>query len=98
MTSVRLVFTLIGTAIMGRLSDSNGLLLAQTLVSLGKADNSKIDSVVNGYTCPNGRQACLHIGTIASLAGLAITASMNSLQGLWINMIPGALLQHNCEV
>ena len=98
MTSVRLVLTLIGTAVMGRLSDSNGLLLAQTFVSLGKANNSKIDCVVNGYTCPNGRRACLHLGTIASLVGLAIAASMNSLQGLWINMIPGASLQHNCEV
>merc|ERR1712194_761130 len=47
---------------------------------------------------PSGRRACLFLGTFATLVGLAIAVSMNSLHGLWLSMIPGALLQHNFEV
>jgi len=38
------------------------------------------------------------MGTFATLVGLTITASINSLRGLWLSMIPDALLQHNFDV
>jgi len=86
MTSVRSALSLIGTAVVGRLSDKNGSILARTLGSVGK---NSVES---------GRRACLYLGTLASLIGLAIAVTINSLQGLWMSMIPGALLQHNFEV
>lgn len=76
MTSVRSALTLVGTAIIGRLSDKNGTILARTLGTLGKG------------SIASGRRACLHLGTIASLAGLIISVTMDSLQGLWLSMIP----------
>mmetsp|Transcript_33792 Transcript_33792/g.57383 ORF Transcript_33792/g.57383 Transcript_33792/m.57383 type:complete len:426 (+) Transcript_33792:1-1278(+) len=97
MTSVRSALSLVGTAVVGRLSDKNGSFLARTLGSLGKGRKSSIDGVAFEMS-PSGRRACLFLGTIASLVGLTIAASMNSLRGLWLSMIPGALLQHNFEV
>ncbi|KAL3761695.1 hypothetical protein ACHAW5_004259 [Stephanodiscus triporus] len=88
MTSVRSALGLVGTAVVGRLSDKNGSPLARSLGSLGmRANNS-----------PSGRRACLYLGTMATLIGLAIALSMNSLLGLWLSMIPDALLQHNFDV
>lgn len=86
MTSVRGALGLIGTALMGRLSDKNGSFLATTLGSIGLS------------SAPSGRRACLYIGTLASLIGLGIAVSMDSLTGLWLSMIPAALLQHNFDV
>ncbi|KAL7550672.1 hypothetical protein ACHAWF_016429 [Thalassiosira exigua] len=91
MTSVRSALGLVGTAVVGRLSDRNGSLLARTLGSLGKSSSSQGGNA-------SGRRACLHIGTVASLVGLAFAVAMNSLRGLWLSMIPGALLQHNFDV
>jgi DHA1 family tetracycline resistance protein-like MFS transporter len=87
MTSVRGALGLIGTSLMGTLSDKNGSFLALTLGKIGF-----------GAAAPSGRRACLYIGTMASLIGLAIAASVDSLVGLWLSMIPGALLQHNFDV
>lgn len=86
MTSVRGALGLIGTALMGKLSDKNGSFLA---MSLGRIGLSKP---------PSGRRACLYIGTISSLIGLGIAVSVDSLTGLWLSMIPGALMQHNFDV
>ena len=94
MTSVRSALSLVGTAVVGRLSDKNGSPLARTLGALGKGRAT--DGAEAGT--PSGRRACLLLGTIASLVGLAVAVSMNSLRGLWLSMIPGALLQHNFEV
>lgn len=91
MTSVRSALGLIGTALVGRLSDKNGSILARTLGSLGTKTNGNVDSA-------SGRRACLYLGTVATLVGLTITASVNSLRGLWLSMIPDALLQHNFDV
>ncbi|KAL9190672.1 hypothetical protein ACHAXT_000378 [Thalassiosira profunda] len=86
MTSVRSALGLVGTAVVGRLSDKNSSILARTLGSLGKG------------TVSSGRRACLHVGTIASLVGLVTAATVNSLRGLWMSMVPGALLQHNFDI
>ncbi|KAL7428236.1 hypothetical protein ACHAXH_002909 [Discostella pseudostelligera] len=75
MTSVRSALGLIGTALVGRLSDENG-----------------------NKSSASGRRACLYMGTVATLVGLTISASINSLRGLWLSMIPDALLQHNFDV
>ncbi len=91
MTSVRGALGLVGTAIMGRLSDKNGTILARTLGRLGARKNSS-DVIASG------RRACLYLGTVASVAGFVIASTMNSLRGLWLSMIPGALLQHNFDV
>ena len=88
MTSVRSALGLAGTAFIGRLSDKNSSWLARSLGTLGKRTNNS----------PSGRRACLFLGTIASLIGLAISLSMNSLLGLWLSFIPDALLQHNFDV
>ena len=85
-TSVRSALTLVGTAIVGKLSDKNGTILARTLGTLGKGSTA------------SGRRACLHLGTIASLIGLVISVTMNSLQGLWLSIIPSALLSHNFDI
>lgn len=87
MTSVRGALGLFGTALMGRLSDNNNSMLAKTLGTIGV-----------GRSVSSGRRACLYIGTLASLMGFAIAASVDSLAGLWLSMIPGALLQHNFDV
>lgn len=86
MTSTRSALTLIGTAVIGRLSDKNNTILARTLGSFGKDKSS------------SGRRGCLHLGIAASLVGLGISVSMNSLRGLWLSMIPSALLQHNFDI
>lgn len=78
MTSVRSALALIGSALMGRLSDTNTS--TKTFGNL------------------NGRTLCLYIGTFASLIGLIINASINSIQGMWLGMIPSALLQQNFSV
>jgi len=98
MTSVRSALSLVGTAVVGRLSDKNGSFLARTLGSLGRGKNSIGGEGDMNNGSASGRRACLYLGTIASLIGLTIAASMNSLHGLWLSMIPGALLQHNFEV
>ena len=85
MTSVRSALTLIGSALMGRLSDT------KTSAS-ATATNKK------GMFGGNGRTLCLYIGTFASLIGLIINASMHSIQGMWLGMIPSALLQQNFSV
>jgi MFS family permease len=90
MTSVRSALGLIGTALVGRLSDRNGSVLARTLGSLGTLSSSTGSA--------SGRRACLYLGTFATLVGLTITASMHSLRGLWLSMMPDALLQHNFDV
>ena len=88
MTSARSALGLVGTAAVGRMSDSNGSALARSLGSLGaEADGG-----------PSGRRACLYLGAIATLIGLAVSLSMNSMLGLWLGMIPDALLQHNFDV
>lgn len=85
MTSVRGALGLVGTALIGRLSDRNDSFLAKTLGSVGKGGNS------------SGRRGCLLLGIIASLLG-CIIALDDSLTGLWLSMIPGAFLQHNFDV
>ena len=90
MTSLRGALGLVGTAVIGRLSDCNGTILAKTLGSLGASRNP--------YSASSGRRACLYLGTLASLAGFVVAASMNTLTGLWLSIIPGALLQHNFDV
>lgn len=90
MTSVRSALGLAGTAAIGKLSDRNGSLLATSLGSLGAAATRDRG--------PSGRRACLYLGTIATLVGLAVSLSMHSMLGLWLAMIPDALLQHNFDV
>lgn len=85
MTSVRGALGLVGTALIGRLSDRNDSLLAKSLGSVGKGGNS------------SGRRGCLLLGIMASLIG-CIIALDDSLTGLWLSMIPGAFLQHNFDV
>lgn len=80
LTSVRSGLSLVGTALMGRLSDSNTSILARSIGSVGKD------------TRPSGRRACLYIGTVATIFGLVIAISVDSLQGLWLSMIPSALV------
>lgn len=86
MTSVRSALSLIGTAAIGRLSDCNDSILARVLGAVG-----------NG-SAPSGRRACLYIGIFATLASLTFAITINSLHGLWISMVPSALLSHNFEV
>lgn len=90
MTSVRSALGLVGTALVGRLSDKNRSILARTLGALGKKSNSAANA--------SGRRACLYMGTVATMVGLIISVSMNSLRGLWLSMIPDALLQHNFDI
>jgi MFS family permease len=88
MTSVRGALGLVGTALVGRLSDRNETILASTLGRIGLVSVS----------LSSGRRACLYVGILATLMGFVVAASMDSLQGLWLSMIPGALLQHNFDV
>ena len=88
MTSVRGPLGLVGTALVGRLSDRNETILASTLGRIGLVSVS----------LSSGRRACLYVGILATLMGFVVAASMDSLQGLWLSMIPGALLQHNFDV
>jgi hypothetical protein len=96
MTSVRSALGLAGTAVVGRLSDRNGSLLARSLGSVGR--NGRMGGRNDSIDGPSGRRACLYLGTMATLLGLGIALSMNSLLGLWLSMIPDALLQHNFDV
>jgi len=68
LTSGRSCLSVIGAAIMGRLSDSSG------------------------------RKICMVLGCIASLVGMIITHNTESIQGMWLGMIPGALLQQNFSI
>src|SRR6056300_1420588 len=86
MTSLRGALGLVGTAVIGRLSDRNDSLLAKSFESVGKFGGS------------SGRRGCLVLGIIASLAGCIIAVTMNSLLGLWLSLIPGSFLQHNFDV
>jgi len=45
-----------------------------------------------------GRKPMLMVGLVASLASLAISASMDTIMGMWIAIIPTALLNHNWSV
>jgi hypothetical protein len=81
MTSARSTLSLIGSAVMGRLSDS-------------KSSSSSSSSSYFG----NGRILCLYIGTFATFLGFIIDASMYSIKGMWMGMIPGALLQQNFSI
>lgn len=85
MTSVRGALGLVGTALVGRLSDRNDSFLARSLGSVGKGGGS------------SGRRGCLLLGIIASLLGFIIALD-SSLIALWLSMIPGAFLQHNFDV
>lgn len=80
MTSARSALSLVGSALVGRLSDSDSGWLAR---------------VIGGGS---GRRACLYVGSAATMAGLAIAAGTDSILGLWLSMIPGALLQQNFSV
>ena len=40
----------------------------------------------------------LVIGLVASLTSLAISASMDTILGMWIAIVPTALLNHNWSV
>lgn len=68
--STRSLLSLIGAALMGRLSDISS----------------------------HARTYCLYTGSLASLMGMILAAQTNSITGMWISMIPGALLQHNIEI
>ena len=45
-----------------------------------------------------GRKPMLMIGLVASLSSLAISASMDTILGMWIAIVPTALLNHNWSV
>eukprot|EP00978_Attheya_sp_CCMP212_P027867 scaffold94500_cov63-Attheya_sp.AAC.3 len=57
-----------------------------------------VGSAAIGRLSDRGRMPCLYVGTVASLIGLIITAVTFSIQGMWLAMIPGALLQQNFSV
>jgi MFS family permease len=57
-----------------------------------------VGSAAVGRLSDRGRMSCLYLGTVASLIGLIITAVTFSIQGMWLAMIPGALLQQNFSV
>uniref|UniRef100_A0A7S2ELQ3 Major facilitator superfamily (MFS) profile domain-containing protein n=1 Tax=Trieres chinensis TaxID=1514140 RepID=A0A7S2ELQ3_TRICV len=80
MTSARSALSLVGSALVGRTSDSNGSGLAMVLGG------------------GSGRKACMYVGCISSFLGLVIAANMDSLRGMWLSMIPGALFQQNFSV
>lgn len=98
MMTVRSMLGFVGTAVIGRLSDRNGSILSRTLGSLGRRNISTSKGPSSNDSSPSGRRACLYLGTMATLVGLVIASSMNSLYGLWLSMIPGALLQHNFDM
>lgn len=80
MTSARSTLQLIGSALVGRISDSDTSFLARTIGG------------------GSGRRACLYGGAIASVIGLIIGGTTNSIRGMWLSMVPGALLQQNFSV
>jgi Major Facilitator Superfamily len=43
----------------------------------------------------NSRKISLLIGSIATIIGMLIAVRVKSITGMWMSMIPGALLQHN---
>ena len=59
---------------------------------------SLFGSALVGRMSDYGRKWCLMVGCIASLVGLFINASTFSIQGMYLGMIPGALLQQNFSV
>uniref|UniRef100_A0A7S4T497 Major facilitator superfamily (MFS) profile domain-containing protein n=1 Tax=Ditylum brightwellii TaxID=49249 RepID=A0A7S4T497_9STRA len=84
MTSTRSALNLIGSALMGRLSDSDTSILARIFSPTTRAGG--------------GRVACLYIGAMATVVGSVIGTYNNSIAGLWMQMIPTALLQQNFSV
>jgi hypothetical protein len=71
LTSARSLLAVVGSAVMGRLSDSSGT---------------------------HGRQVCMLVGCVATLASILIAGSNFSVRGLWLSMIPVALLQQNFSI
>ena len=59
---------------------------------------SLFGSALVGRMSDYGRKWCLVVGCVASLVGLAINASTFSIQGMYLGMIPGSLLQQNFSV
>ncbi len=94
MTSVRSTLSLIGSALMGRLSDVNKGGGTRNRLVGSTSSNSRRNNILN----VNGRLLCLYIGTVATLMGFIISAFMNNITGMWLGMIPGALLQQNLSV
>jgi len=45
-----------------------------------------------------GRKPMLVIGLVASLTSLAISATMDTILGMWLALVPAALLNHNWSV
>ena len=45
-----------------------------------------------------GRIPSLYIGTFAYLTSYAINLSMNSIEGMWISLVPSSLLNQNYSV
>ncbi|KAJ1492163.1 major facilitator superfamily domain-containing protein, partial [Baffinella frigidus] len=45
-----------------------------------------------------GRRFALALGTVASILSLAVMGGTYSLAGLWLSLVPGALLAHNFTV
>ena len=91
MTSARSTLSLIGSALMGRLSDS------KTTRKPNNNNSSSQSSLLRRMTS-NARIICLMVGTFATLIGFIIDASMYSIRGMWLSMIPGALLQQNFNI
>eukprot|EP00544_Gedaniella_sp_CCMP2646_P003907 CAMPEP_0202480432 /NCGR_PEP_ID=MMETSP1361-20130828/425_1 /ASSEMBLY_ACC=CAM_ASM_000849 /TAXON_ID=210615 /ORGANISM="Staurosira complex sp., Strain CCMP2646" /LENGTH=442 /DNA_ID=CAMNT_0049107863 /DNA_START=53 /DNA_END=1381 /DNA_ORIENTATION=- len=75
MTSARSTLSLMGSAVIGRWSDSTSM-----------------------QAHGGARKICLLVGSLATLLGLVIAANTNSLEGMWLSLIPGALFQQNFNV
>ena len=81
MTSARSALSLVGSAVIGRLSDSD--------------PSSPFAAMLGGGS---GRRACLYFGVAGTAIGLIVAGNTDSLRGMWLSMIPGALFQQNFSV
>ena len=106
-TSLRSGLMLVGASLIGRSSDQvSSLPLALALPSPSPSPSSSPGPSPGPSPDPSpspspnqfGRKPMLVIGLVASLTSLAISASMDTILGMWIAIVPTALLNHNWSV
>ena len=78
---------------VGSMTSARSMLALIGSTVIGRCSDSRSFSKIGG-----ARKLVLLLGVFASALGVALAMTVNSIQGLWISMIPAALLQQNANV
>jgi MFS transporter, DHA1 family, tetracycline resistance protein len=78
---------------VGSMTSARSVLALVGSTLIGKASDSKILDKFGG-----ARRMCLFLGVVASAVGVAASFMASSIRGLWISMVPSALMQQNFNV